>query len=120
MNLLMKLASTTVPFRLKILMSSSLCPTFRHDHSFVLVFNPDTTEVKVVMNKILNKVFSQGMKTTDMWKEVFGRFWKEKSTMNVTDFYAGDRVNLLNDLRSMRDNDYLGSGLKLMNTKEGS
>lgn len=105
---------------MKILMNSSLCPTFRHDHSSVLVFNPDTTEVKVVMNEILNKVFSQGMKRTDMWKEVFGRFWKEKSTMNVTDFYAGDRVNLVNDLRSMRDNDYLGSGLKLMNTKEGS
>lgn len=39
--------------------------------------------------------------------------------MNVTDFYAGDRVSLFNDRRSMRDNDYLGSGLKLMNTKEG-
>lgn len=39
--------------------------------------------------------------------------------MNVTDFYTGDRVSLFNDRRSMRDNDYLGSGLKLMNTTEG-
>lgn len=82
-------------------------------------FNPNTTEVKVLMNGILIKVFSQGMKTGDMWKEVFGRFKKEKSAMNVTDFYAGDRVSLFNDRTSMRDNDYLGSGLKLMNTKEG-
>lgn len=39
--------------------------------------------------------------------------------MNVTDFYACDIVGLLVDPRSMRENDFLGSWLKLMNTKEG-
>ena len=32
--------------------------------------------------------------------------------MNATDFYAGDRFGLLIDLRSTRDNNLRGSGLK--------
>ena len=39
--------------------------------------------------------------------------------MNATDFSAGDRFALFMDLRSMRDNDLHGSGLRLVNTKEG-
>ena len=39
--------------------------------------------------------------------------------MNATDFSAGDRIALFMDLRSMRDNDLHGSGLRLVNTKEG-
>lgn len=31
-------------------------------------FNPDITEVKVVVNGIPNKVYSQGMKTGDLWE----------------------------------------------------
>ena len=40
--------------------------------------------------------------------------------MNTTDFYAGDRFALSIDLRSMKDKDLHGSGLKLVNTKEGA
>ena len=38
--------------------------------------------------------------------------------MNATDFYAGDRFALFIDLRSTRDNDLHGSGLRFMDTKE--
>ena len=31
-------------------------------------FNPDNTEVKVVVNRIPDKVYSQGMKTGDLWE----------------------------------------------------
>ena len=34
------------------------------------------------------------MKTKKLWEEVFRRFGKEKSAMNATDFYAGDRFTL--------------------------
>ena len=44
---------------------------------------------------------------------------KENSAMNATDFSAGDRFALFMDLRSMRDNDLHGSGLRLVNTKRG-
>ena len=40
-------------------------------------FNPDIEEVKVVVNGIPNKVFSQGMKPTGMWEVVFRKFGKE-------------------------------------------
>ena len=82
-------------------------------------FNPDITEVKMIVNGIPNKVYSQGMKTKDMWEEVIGRFDRENSEMNATDLNAGDKFGLFIDFRSIRDNDLHGSGLKLMNTKEG-
>ena len=50
-----------------------------------------------------------------MWEEVFRRFGKENSTINPTDFYAGNRSALFIDLRRMRDKDLHGSGLRLVN-----
>ena len=79
-------------------------------------FNPGITEVKVVVNGIPNKIYSQGMKMRDFWEERFG---KENSSLNATDFYAGDRFALFIDLRSMKENNLHGSGLRLVNTKEG-
>ena len=77
------------------------------------------SEVKVIVNGIPNKVCSQGMETGDMWEEVFRRLGEENSTMNTTDFHAGDRFALFIDLRSMRDNDLHVSGLRLVNREEG-
>ena len=82
-------------------------------------FNPDITEVKVTVNGIPNKIYSQGMKTRDFWEEIFRRFGKENSSLDATDFYAGDRFALFIDLRSMKENNLHGSGLRLVNTKEG-
>ena len=82
-------------------------------------FNPNITDVKLTVDGIPNKIYSQGMQARDMWEEVFRRFGKENSAMNATDFYAGDRFGLFIDLRSMRDNDLHGSGLRLVNTKDG-
>ena len=80
-------------------------------------FNPDITEVKVVVNGIPNKSYSQGMKTRDFWEEIFRRFGKENSSLDATDFYTGDRFALFIDLR--KENNLHGSGLRLVNTKEG-
>ena len=82
-------------------------------------FNPDITEVKVTVNGIPNKIFSQGMKTRDFWEEIFRRLGKENSSLDATGFYAGDRFALFVDLRSMKENNLHGSGLRLVNTKEG-
>ena len=57
-------------------------------------FNPDITEVKMIVDGIPNKVYSQGMEIRDIWKEIFKRFGKENSAMNTIDFYAGDRFAL--------------------------
>ena len=82
-------------------------------------FNPDLTEVKVTVNGIPNKIYSQGIKTRDFWEEIFRRFGKENSSLDATDFYTGDRFALFVDLRSMKENNLHGSGLRLVNTKEG-
>ena len=54
-----------------------------------------------------------------MWEEIFRRFGKENSTINARDVYSGDRFGLFTNLRSMRDNNLHGSGLRLVNTKKG-
>ena len=66
-------------------------------------FNPNITDVKLTVDGIPNKIYSQGMQARDMWEEVFRRFGKENSAMNATDFYAGVRFGLFIDLRSMRE-----------------
>lgn len=82
-------------------------------------FNPDITQVKVTVNGIPKKVYSQGMKTREMWEEVNRRFGKENSSMTPSDFYAGDRFALFIDLITMKDSELHGLGLRLVNTKEG-
>ena len=82
-------------------------------------FNPDITEMKLVVNGIPNNIYSQGIKKRDLWEEVFRRFGKETSSLNATDFYAGERFALFTDLRSIKENNLHGSGLRLVNTKEG-
>ena len=73
----------------------------------------------MTVNGIPNKIYSQGMKTRDFWEEIFRRFGKENSSLDATDFYTGDRFALFIDLRSMKENNLHGSGLRLVNTKEG-
>ena len=58
------------------------------------------------------------MKTRDMFDEVFRRFGKEHSLMNVIDFYAEGKFALFVDLRSMKDNELHGSGMRLVDTKD--
>ena len=43
-------------------------------------------------------------------------FGKENSSMMPSEFYARDRFALFVDLRSMKENDLHGSGMRLINT----
>ena len=84
--------------------------------------NPDITGVKVTVNGMPNKVYSQGIEGRDLWDEVhrhFGDVGANESNMNATDFYTGDKFGLFIDLRSMEDTKLHGSGLRLVNTKDG-
>ena len=82
--------------------------------------NADINEIKVDINGIPNMLFSQGMKKEDLWKAIWNKFGKENSSMTETKFYAGGKYGVfIADLRSMSDNNLHGSGLKLINTKDG-
>lgn len=74
------------------------------------------------MNGVPNKVYSQGVEGRDMWEEVLRFFRKhadQKIFNNATKFYAEKKFGLFIDLRSMSDNKMHGSGLRLVNTKDG-
>ena len=78
--------------------------------------------MKVTINGMPNKVYSQGIEGRDLWEEVsryFGDVAANESNMNATDFYTGDKFGLFIDLRSMEDTKLHGSGLRLVNTKDG-
>ena len=53
-----------------------------------------------------------------MFDEVFRRFKKENSSMNLTNFF-GDKFALFVDLRSKKYNSLHGSGKRLANTEDG-
>ena len=71
-----------------------------------------STSLKTIsVDKGLDTIINEGI-------NVFRRFGKENSAINTTDFYAGNRFALFIDLRSMRDKDLHGSGLRLVNKKK--
>ena len=86
-------------------------------------FNPDITKVMVSINGVPNKVNSQGLEPRDQWEEVLRHFGAISGgitdNMDATKFYTGDKFGLFIDLRSMKDGKMHGSGLRLVNTKDG-
>ena len=71
-----------------------------------------STSFKTIsVDKGLDTIINEGI-------SVLRRFGKENSAINTTDIYAGNRFALFIDLRSMRDKDLHGSGLRLVNKKE--
>ena len=78
--------------------------------------NPGLTEEKV--NSVPNRVFSQKMRAMDFWDET-RRFGSELSEMNLEKYFTGGGFGLWVDLRSMRENELHGSGMRLVNTKDG-
>ena len=81
--------------------------------------NRDITQVKVTVNRIPSKVYSQRIKRIDLKEEVYWRFRKENSSMTPSGFYARDRFALFIDLRRMKETVFHGSGMRLVNTKDG-
>lgn len=93
--------------------------------------NPDIESVKITIDGMPNKLFSQGLEAKDLWEET-SRFFlnnghneknqgtnESDSDMNISKFYTSNRFSLFIDLRSLKDNALHGTGLKLENTKGG-
>ena len=81
-------------------------------------FNPDITEVKVIVNG------SRIRFTAKEWRQEIcekrsSEDLERKTARWMRQTYAGDSFALFIDLRSMRVNHLHGSGLRVMNTKEG-
>ena len=86
-------------------------------------FNPDITDVKVSINGLPNKVNSQGIEPWGQWEEVLQHFaginGGNTDNIDTTKFYTGYKFGLLIDLQSMKDGKMLGSGIRLVQPKDG-
>ena len=78
--------------------------------------NPNITDVKVNINGVPNKIYSQGLKPADIYKEVVRRFGDH---ISPAQFFHGNKYALWVDLRTSEDNDIHGQGLKLVSTQDG-
>lgn len=87
--------------------------------------NPDITNVDVTIEGISHKVYKQGLKPYQQWPEVKRHFMPEErksaedSYIDEVAYLTGDKFALWVDLRSTEDNSLHGTGLRLVNTKDG-
>ena len=91
-------------------------------------FNPDITNVDVTINGIPNRVYNNGIKGHDMWREA-SRLFSTKSrkkgdgiyspNMTLAKYLTGNKFGFFLDLRSMAGTNMHGSGQRLVNSENG-
>ena len=91
-------------------------------------FNPDITNVEVTINGIPNRVYNNGIKGHDMWREA-SRLFSTKSkkqgagiyspNMTLAKYLTGNKFGFFFDLRSMAGTNMHGSGQRLVNSENG-
>ena len=85
-------------------------------------FNPDITNVKVTVNGVPNRVYSDGISDKDMWNELTRHFNPHSGgwpNMTLTKYLTGNKFGLWIDLRSMDDTTMHGNGQRLVNAQDG-
>ena len=89
-------------------------------------FNPDITKVKVTVNGVPNRIYNEGISSTDMWNELTRYFNPRgqatnggRPNMTLTKYLTGNKFGLWIDLRSMADTTLHGNGQRLVNTQDG-
>ena len=85
-------------------------------------FNPDITKVKVTVNGVPNRVYSDGISDKDMWNELTRHFNPHSGgwpNMTLAKYLTGNKFGLWIDLRSMDDTTMHGNGQRLVNAQDG-
>ena len=85
-------------------------------------FNPDITNVKVTVNSVPNRVYSDGISDKDMWNELTRHFNPHSGgwpNMTLTKYLTGNKFGLWIDLRSMDDTTMHGNRQRLVNAQDG-
>ena len=91
-------------------------------------FNPDITNVEVTINGIPNRIYNNGIKGHDMWREA-SRLFSTKSKKQGAGIYSpnttlakyltGNKFGFFLDLRSMAGANMHGCGQRLVNSENG-
>ena len=85
-------------------------------------FNPDITKVKVTVNGVPSRVYSDGISDKDMWNELTRHFNPHSGgwpNMTLAKYLTGNKFGLWIDLRSMDDTTMHGNGQRLVNAQDG-
>ena len=92
-------------------------------------FNPDITNVEVTINGIPNRVYNNGIKSYDQWRELnrlFSTKFKKLSLSNhcgpyitLPYYLTRNKFGFFLDLRSMAGVNMHGSGQRLVNSENG-
>ncbi len=80
---------------------------------------PDLKSVRVTIDGMPNKIYSQGYKPSDFWREAKKRFASVGSEVTPGAFYGSNKFALWIDLRTIDDSEIHGGGLRLVNTRDG-
>ena len=87
-----------------------------------LYINPKISSVSITIEGIANKIYAQGMEPRHFWREACRYFMEDKALcatdMDETDFLK-NKFCLFIDLRSFKNSEYHGNGLRVINTKDG-
>ena len=86
-------------------------------------YYPNISNVKVSINGNPNRVYSNGMKPIDMWRET-RRFFEERGKtksedMRLDTFFSNKKFALFIDLRTMNSKEIHGDGQPITNGKSG-
>jgi hypothetical protein len=79
---------------------------------------PNIKRVDITIDGRPNAVYSNGIKTNDLYKEARRVFHVEGSDMTEKKFY-NKKFALVIDLRSVDDNNVMGAGSNINDTKSG-
>ena len=79
---------------------------------------PEIKKVEISTDGDPNAVYSRGMKTNDLYREARRVFHVEDTDMTEETFYD-NKFALVVDLRNNGDNNAMGSGCKVVDTKTG-
>ena len=91
-------------------------------------FNPDITNVEVTINGIPNRVYNNGIKGHDMWREasrLFSNKGKKEGAgiyspnMTLAKYLTDNKFGFVLDLRSMAGANMHGSGQRFVNSENG-
>ncbi len=84
--------------------------------------NPGIDSVSTTIEGLSNKVYTQDIKPRHFFEEASRYFMdpeKKDSCLMDLEKYSEGKFGLFLDLRSFSDNAFHGSGIKVMNTKDG-
>ena len=105
-----------------------IVPYTARDRQVEAFLNPDITNAEITINGIPNRIYNNGIKAYDQWREISRLVCQKQikyscgravSYMDINRYLAGSQFGFFLDLRSMGGVKMHGSGQRLVNSENG-